>query len=197
MDTFGDILRKQRSERGLTLKNVSDILKIDQAILSKVERGQRRLTRDQVTELAHYFKIDEENLLVEWLSEKLFYEVADEKIAIKALQAAEERVAYSNSTKFDRKTILRYLKQEIKKFPMIQEAWIYGSFSRQEDDYKSDIDVAIRVDAGFSYFDLADVQIHLEEKVKRTVDIGFIDSFKPHIFEYVKPDLKLIYERSA
>ena len=95
MDTFGDILRKQRSERGLTLKNVSDILKIDQAILSKVERGQRRLTRDQVTELAHYFKIDEENLLVEWLSEKLFYEVADEKIAIKALQAAEERVAYS------------------------------------------------------------------------------------------------------
>ena len=65
---------------------------------------------------------------------------------------------------------------------MIQEAWIYGSFSRQEDDYKSDIDVAIRVDAGFSYFDLADVQIHLEEKVKRTVDIGFIDSFKPHIF---------------
>jgi len=53
----------------------------------------------------------------------------------------------------------------------------------------------LSADSRFSYFDLAEVQFHLELETKRKIDIGFLDSFKPYILAHVKPDLKIIYER--
>ena len=41
--------------------------------------------------------IKESDLLVSWLSDKLDYEVADEQVALKALQVAEEKVKYQKS----------------------------------------------------------------------------------------------------
>jgi len=38
-------------------------------------------------------------LLVSWLSDKLVYEVANEDIALKALQVAEEKVKYITKNK--------------------------------------------------------------------------------------------------
>ena len=97
--------------------------------------------------------------------------------------------------KTDRKIILDHIKAEVKKFPLIQKAWIYGSFSRQDDGPKSDIDLAIQVDGNMSYFDLAEIQYQLEKTINRKIDIGFMDSFQPNILKNVAPDLKLIYER--
>jgi predicted nucleotidyltransferase len=82
-------------------------------------------------------------------------------------------------------------------FWQIQKAWIYGSFARGDDGPKSDIDIAFQSDDQFSYFDLAEIQYNLEKVVNRKVDVGFIETFKPDIFEHVQPDLKLIYERPS
>jgi len=62
--------------------------------ISKIERGQRNASREQVIKLADFFKVKEDDLLVFWLSDKLVYEVADEEIALKALKVAEEKVKY-------------------------------------------------------------------------------------------------------
>lgn len=94
MDSLGDTIRKLREEKELPLRTVAAFLDIDQAILSKVERGHRKPTREQVIKLAEYFKVKENDLLVAWLSDKLVYEVEDEDMALKALQVAEERVKY-------------------------------------------------------------------------------------------------------
>ena len=94
MDSLGNTIRKLREEKELPLRTVAAFLNIDQAILSKIERGQRKPTREQVVKLAAYFKVKENDLLVAWLSDKLVYEVEDEEMALKALQVAEERVAY-------------------------------------------------------------------------------------------------------
>ena len=99
MDNLGEAIRKLREEKELPLRIVAAFLDIDQAILSKIERGQRNATREQVVKLAEYFKINESDLLVSWLSDKLVYEVADEQVALKALQVAEERVKYNKSKK--------------------------------------------------------------------------------------------------
>lgn len=195
INSLGDTLRVLREEKQLPLRTVAAFLDIDQAILSKIERGQRKPTREQVVKLSEYFKVKANNLLIAWLSDKLVYEVEDEEMALKALQLAEEKLNYISFKKIDRKETLKQLKNEIKKFPQIEKAWIYGSFSREDDGPKSDIDIALKTKASFSYFDLAEVQFRLEEQVKRKVDVGFIDAFKPYIFEHVKPDLKLIYER--
>lgn len=97
MDNLGETIRKLREEKELPLRTVAAYLDIDQAILSKVERGQRIATREQVVKLAEYFKVKETDLLVSWLSDKLVYEVADEQVALKALQVAEEKVKYQKS----------------------------------------------------------------------------------------------------
>lgn len=195
MDSLGDILRKLREEKQLPLRTVAAFLDIDQAILSKIERGQRKPARQQIIKLAGYFKVKENDLLVAWLSDKLVYELEDEEVALKALQVAEEKVAYIAFKKIDRKDVLQQLKNGIKKFTQVEKAWIYGSFARGNDGPKSDIDIALQTNKKFTYFDLAEVQYQLENKINRKVDVGFIDSFKPYIFEHVKADLKLIYER--
>ncbi len=98
MDSLGETIRKLREDKELPLRTVAAYLDIDQAILSKIERGQRNASREQVIKLAEFFNIKENDLLVSWLSDKLVYEVSDEDVALKALQVAEEKVKY-NKTK--------------------------------------------------------------------------------------------------
>ena len=99
MDSLGDNIRKLREDKELPLRTVAAFLDIDQAILSKIERGQRKPTREQVVKLAEYFKVKENDLLVAWLSDKLAYEVEDEDMALKALQVAEQKVKYNKTKK--------------------------------------------------------------------------------------------------
>lgn len=195
MKTFGEMIKKYREERGLQLRKVAAYLDIDQGILSKIERGQRKASRELVMKVTEFFKVNENDLLVAWLSDKLVYEVRDEALALQALQVAEERVEYGEFLKVDRHQLLNSIKEGIGKFSGIEKAWVYGSFARGDDGPRSDIDIAIKTGADFSYFDLAEVQYQLEMLVKRKIDVGFIDSFKPYVFENLKPDLQVIYEK--
>jgi len=97
MDNLGNIIRKLREEKKMPLRTVAAYLDIDQAILSKMERGQRKINRDQVVKLATYFEAKEDDLLVAWLSDKLVYEVEGEQMALQALQVAEEKIKYTTS----------------------------------------------------------------------------------------------------
>jgi HTH-type transcriptional regulator, competence development regulator len=97
MHSFGETIRELREVRKLPLRTVAAFLDTDQAILSKIERGQRNASREQVVKLAVFFEIKETDLLVSWLSDKLVYEVAGEDVALKALQVAEEKVKYQKS----------------------------------------------------------------------------------------------------
>jgi len=197
MDNLGDIIRKLREAKELPLRTVAAYLNIDQAILSKIERGKRKPTRENVVKLAAYFKVKEDDLLVAWLSDKLVYELGNEQVALKALQVAEEKVAYQVYRETARNAIENTIKDYFEKDGHISKAWIFGSFARGEDDYKSDIDVLIEVsgDSKFSLFDLAEIQYQLERLIPKKVDIVMKEGVKPHIMERIKPDLKIIYER--
>ncbi|MBW6534057.1 MAG: helix-turn-helix domain-containing protein [Mariniphaga sp.] len=94
MESLGDIIRQKREEKGLPLRIVAGFLDTDQAILSKIERGQRKASREQVKKLAEYFNVEQEKLLVAWLSDKIVYELADEEFADKALKVAEAKIEY-------------------------------------------------------------------------------------------------------
>ena len=197
MDTLGTLIRILRKERKLPLREVAGFLDMDQAILSKIERGLRNITREQIIKLADYFKVNQEDLLVAWLSDKIIYTLGEEESALKALQMAEQQVVYRTFQKTDRKAILAVIKDTLRKFSSIRQAWIYGSFSRGDDKPGSDVDLAIEADDSFSYFDLAEIQHQIEQAIHRKVDIGFIDAFKPHIRKNVEPDLKRVYEKST
>ncbi len=97
--TTGEILRESRERKGLLLRQVAAFLDIDTAILSKVERGERKATRDQIAKLADFLNLDKEELLIHYLSEKIAYELVDEDVASQTLKVAEERVKYLKSHK--------------------------------------------------------------------------------------------------
>lgn len=197
MDNLGDTLRKLRDGKALPLRTVAAFLDIDQAILSKIERGQRKPTREQVVKLEKYYEVKENDLLVAWLSDKLVNELEDEEMALKALHLAEEKVAYQAYKRTDKNAIKQIIKDYFEKDGRISKAWIFGSFARGEEDYKSDIDVMIELppDSTFSLFDLADVQYQLEKLVPKKVDIVMKEAVKKNIRERIQSDLKVIYER--
>ncbi len=95
MQTLGKKIRRFREDRGLLLRHVAAAIDIDQAILSKIERGERKATKNQIIALEEYFGIQKDELLTDWLGEKIAYEILnEEKIAEKALRVAEETFNY-------------------------------------------------------------------------------------------------------
>jgi len=92
----GEILREKREEKGLLLRQVAAQLDIDTAILSKIERSERKASKEQIIKLAEILDLKEEDLLIQYLSEKILYEIKDEELGQKALKAAEHRIKYIN-----------------------------------------------------------------------------------------------------
>ena len=94
METLGQILKAKRSAKGLLLRHVAAYLDIDQAILSKIEKGNRKPTKENICKLSEILEIDREKLMVQFLSEKIAYELAEEDCATQALKVAEKKVRY-------------------------------------------------------------------------------------------------------
>lgn len=97
--TIGEKLRELRESKELPLRKVSALLDIDVAILSKMERGERKLTKDIVLKLAEIYGHNVDELLVLFLSDKIMYEIQDEDLGEKALKVAEQRVKYLKASK--------------------------------------------------------------------------------------------------
>lgn len=98
-ETIGDKLRKLREENEMPLRKVAALLDIDVAILSKMERGERPLSKEVILKLAKIYKHDAEELMVLFLSEKIVNEYGNEDLALKAMQVAEEQIKYQRKTK--------------------------------------------------------------------------------------------------
>ena len=101
LKTTGEIIRQERESKGLLLRQVAAYLNIDQAILSKIERNERKPTKVHIIKLAEFLKLDKDELIVQFMSDKIAYEIADEECAKRVLRVAEKKVNYlkSHSTK--------------------------------------------------------------------------------------------------
>lgn len=94
MNKFGEKVRKLRGDNKLLLRHLASKLDIDPAMLSKIERGERRAKREQVLILAEIFKVDKEELLSLWLAAKVYEVLKDEDTATQALKVAEKEIKY-------------------------------------------------------------------------------------------------------
>ncbi|WP_298223026.1 helix-turn-helix transcriptional regulator [Flavobacterium sp.] len=79
------LLKNAREQKGLKTREVSKLLSIDQALISKFESGQRQPTKKQILELAQLLEIDFETLMVAWLKEKILNQISGEEYGFKAL----------------------------------------------------------------------------------------------------------------
>ncbi len=95
----GEILRENREKKGLLLRQVAAKLDIDTAILSKIERSERKATKEQIIKLSEILELNKDDMIVQYLSEKILYEIKDEELGQKALKVAEQRMKYINQKK--------------------------------------------------------------------------------------------------
>lgn len=99
MESFGETIRRLREAGQLPLRTVAAFLDVDQAILSKIERGIKQASRDQVVKLAGYFSTTEDTLVVCWLSDKVVLELGNDEFAAEALKVAAEKLSIKQAGK--------------------------------------------------------------------------------------------------
>lgn len=195
MKSFGEAIRTLRDERKLPLRVVSAYLDIDQAILSKIERGHRIANRKQVLKLAEFFKVDKDELLVLWLADKLVNELADEELGIQALQLAEESISYKTITKDFMTSMISKIKNVLDLDGRVNSAWLFGSMANLEANSNSDVDLIVEFngDKKYSIFDLADIAHSIETRIHRKVDLSEKGQLKDFAMQTAQHNLQKIY----
>ena len=93
-NSFGEQLRNLRGNLGMTLKFVSNEIGIDTSLLAKIERNERQPTRQNIKQIANFFKVDEKDLQRDFLSDIIAYKILEEQADISILKVAEEKVKY-------------------------------------------------------------------------------------------------------
>lgn len=92
--TLGEQVRTLREEAKLSLREVAEKIGIDTSLLGKIERSERQATKDQIKQVAKYFKLDEKDLLKEYLSDQIAYRILEEEADLDTLKVAEKKVQY-------------------------------------------------------------------------------------------------------
>lgn len=99
MKSIGQILRELRESKGLLLREVGAALSLDPTLLSKIERNDRMPTKEQVNSLSEFYEDKKNEVIIAWLSDKLFYEVQDEDLGLAAMKVAEQKIEYLKTQK--------------------------------------------------------------------------------------------------
>lgn len=97
--TFAEQVRTLRETAHLSLREVAEEIGIDTSLLGKIERNERQPTKEQIKQVAKYFKLDEKDLLKEYLSDQFAYKIIEEEADLDTLKVAERKVEYLKTKK--------------------------------------------------------------------------------------------------
>lgn len=89
---IGERLRGLRKQKGETLNSVSDLAGVDLTLLSKIERGERLPTREQLSKLSAYYKCNEAELKTLLVAEKIIKDYGISEETQKAINIVEEQI---------------------------------------------------------------------------------------------------------
>lgn len=89
---LGQYLRELRKDKGQTLHQVSVGTDIDSPLLSKLERGERLPTDEQIKKLAKYYKVAETNLKVKATAERIIKEYGVSDTTYEAVNLVMEQI---------------------------------------------------------------------------------------------------------
>jgi len=92
---LGDKIRELRTKQNLLLRQVASRLEVDTSIISKMERGERPIKKEQLPILADILKADPEELQTLWLADQLFNVIEGHPLANKALKTVTQKIKKS------------------------------------------------------------------------------------------------------
>ncbi|MBZ0201282.1 MAG: helix-turn-helix domain-containing protein [Ignavibacteriaceae bacterium] len=93
-ETFGEYVKRLRTENNLTLTQLAAQLDLDSANLSKIENGKRAFDEKRLIKLANFFKLNMDKLKTEFFSDLIAKKIYQTKCCHETLLLAEEKIKY-------------------------------------------------------------------------------------------------------
>jgi HTH-type transcriptional regulator, competence development regulator len=91
---LGTALRQQRERKKMLLRQVAAAIEVDTAFISKVERGEKRASKEQLIKLATALDLAESFLSKLWLADKLMETLKGEEQAAEALKLVAKQLKH-------------------------------------------------------------------------------------------------------
>lgn len=76
----------------------------------------------------------------------------------------------------------------------VKKVALFGSYARGDNNEKSDIDILIEPASGTTLFDMAGMQIDLQDSLKKSVDVVTYGSINPMLKDKILKDEKIVYQ---
>jgi len=93
MTHLGKKIRELREKQNLLLRQVAAYLEVDTALISKIERGDRKASKQQVNKIADFLNASENELLTLWLADKIESTIVEEPtVAYQAMKIANKNL---------------------------------------------------------------------------------------------------------
>lgn len=78
----------------------------------------------------------------------------------------------------------------------VLKAYLFGSYSRNEAEAKSDVDIMVDLDYSTHIgLEFVRMKIDLEKKLNKTVELISSNAVSQHILSFIEKDKVVIYER--
>ena len=118
MKSLGNILKVAREEKEMILRKVSAEVDIDQSLISKFEKNERKPTKEQLIRLAKFYNLSEQQLIINWYSEKIAEDLKYTQGTTEILRVAEEKINYYKSQE-NKKLISSEILSKLKIKPVV------------------------------------------------------------------------------
>lgn len=96
---FGNKIKSLRENKQIPQRQLASALQIDTATYCKIEKGDRRAKREQLSVLAELLEVDSKELIRLWSADKVYDIIAEEDEATQILNVVAETIL-----KYKRKT---------------------------------------------------------------------------------------------
>ena len=89
---FGEYIKQMREKNQLLQRQLANALDMDTAMLSKIERGERRAKREHIPILASQLRTNEKELFTIWLADQVYEIIKEESNPSEILQVVEKEL---------------------------------------------------------------------------------------------------------
>lgn len=94
---FGEHIKQLREQNQLLQRQVASVLEIDTAMLSKIERGERRAKKEHIPLLANLLHSNEKELYTIWLADQVYEIIKEESNPSEIVQVAINELNKTNN----------------------------------------------------------------------------------------------------
>ena len=75
---FGQKIREVRESKDMLLRQLAAFLEVDTALISKIEKGDRKANKMQISKISKILELNEEELLTLWLADRIEKVISDD-----------------------------------------------------------------------------------------------------------------------